>query len=155
MWVLIRDPSPHTFRVQINSDDTDQAVGAHTSATFSQAGFTPVCEAMRLSTTRPTRSSAGDDFVNEEQGPSSPLLPSSHPPTHTFTFASNIRLSHTLTLLSLSLPLPLSSNWPSCPSALPQLPQLSALPKREAPQQYRSQVKRKNRLRSQWTSGAQ
>lgn len=64
--------------------------------------------------------------------------------------ASPLYLMPSLSSLSLS-----PQNWPSCPSALPQFPQLSAPLKREAPKQYGSQVKRKNRLRSQWTSGAQ
>lgn len=49
-------------------------------STFSQARLAPVCEAMCLSATRSTRGGVGDDFVNEEQGPCSPLLPSSPTP---------------------------------------------------------------------------
>lgn len=86
----------------------------------------------------------------------SALLP---PPTKQTNSPSPLHASPLYLMPSLtshSLPLSLSpQNWPSCPSALPQFPQLPALPKREAPKQYGSQVKRKNRLRSQWTSGAQ
>lgn len=69
------------------------------------------------------------------------------PPAHWFPFPS---LSHALTPFSLLL-----RKLAQLSVSPPAVPPAACPPERETPQQYRSQVKRKNRLRSQWTSGAQ
>lgn len=105
-----------------------------------------------ISMPRPTHRSREDALVNEERGPRSPRVPfpslSSLPffPWNTDSSFLPLSLPRVFTLVFLSLP-----KLAQLSVSPPQLPQLSALPERETPQQYRSQVKRKNRLRSQWT----
>lgn len=109
--------------VKINHDDINQAVVAHTFGTFSQARFAPVCEAMCLSTTRPTRSTqgttlwmSGKDLVHL----SCPLLfpPHNHSPLP----LTSVYLSYPHTLsLSLSPQIGPAVHQPSrsSPSCLP------------------------------------
>ena len=161
LWRIIHMPCPPLIFFSRDKTAKTQrgCTPANSASTFSQAKCLSVCKAMCHSSARADTQEHRGQTCEWGAGTLSPLLPS--PPLSSSPFSpqhtnSPFPLSSLSLMLSLSsLSLSLSSNWPSCPSAPPQFPQLSALPKLEAPQQYRSQVKRKNRLRSQWTSGAQ